>query len=109
MQSLLDRLRRASVRVRLNVKEALGDKFNIFVSHGWESMCFARPLSKDKTYTSYVKMQSASGKMMVGDVVLFDGYKIIGVIDGLKFLSIPRTLLDTFLPPTGGATQKPTA
>ena len=90
----------------LNVKEALGDKANVYVSHGWESMCFARPLSKDKTYTSYVKMQPAGGKMMAGDVVLFDDYEIIGVIDGLKFQCIPRSLLNTFLPP-GGAAQKP--
>ena len=31
------------------------------------------PLSKDKTYTSYVKMQPAGWKMMAGDVVLFRG------------------------------------
>ena len=93
----------------LNVKEALGDKTNVFVSHGWESMCFARPLSKDKTYTSYVKMQPAGGKMMAGDVLLFDEDEIIGVIDGLKFQCIPRTLLNTFLPPAGGAAQKPAA
>lgn len=37
----------------INVKEALGDKRNAFVSHGWESLCLVRPLSKDKTYTSY--------------------------------------------------------
>ena len=93
----------------LNVKEALGNRTNVFVSHGWESMCFARPLSKDKTYQSYVKMQPAGGKMMAGDVLLFDEDEIIGVIDGLKFQCIPRTLLNAFLPPAGGAAQKSTA
>ncbi|KAI4121902.1 MAG: hypothetical protein LQ338_006102 [Usnochroma carphineum] len=91
----------------VNVKEALGDKAQVFISHGWESMCFARPLSKDKVYRSYVKMQPQGGKVMAGDVVLFDGDEIVGVIDGLKFQSIPRTLLDTFLPPSGGAISKP--
>lgn len=82
----------------VNVKEALGDKAQVFISHGWESMCFARPLSQDKVYRSYVKMQPVGGRVMAGDVVLFDGDEIVGVIDGLKFQSIPRTLLDTFLP-----------
>ena len=93
----------------LNVKEALGDKTNAFVSHGWESLCFARPLSKDKTYTTYVKMQSAGGKMMAGDVVVFENDEIIGFFGGLRFQCIPRTLLNTFLPPAGGATQKSAA
>lgn len=90
----------------VNVKEALGSKAQVFVSHGWESMCFARPLSKDKTYRSYVKMQSAGGNVMAGDVVLFEEDEIIGVVGGLKFQSIPRSLLNTFLPPAGGSNRK---
>lgn len=93
----------------INVKEALGDRRNAFVSHGWESLCLVRPLSREKTYTSYVKMQPAGGKMMAGDVVLFEEDEIIGVFGGLKFQCIPRTLLNTFLPPAGGAAQKSAA
>ncbi|KAL8729534.1 MAG: hypothetical protein Q9181_004967 [Wetmoreana brouardii] len=91
----------------VNVKEALGDKAQVYISHGWESMCFPRSLSKDKDYRSYVKMQPVGGKVMAGDVVLFDGDEIVGVFAGLKFQSIPRTLLDTFLPPPKGASSKP--
>ncbi|KAL9606585.1 MAG: hypothetical protein Q9179_000239 [Wetmoreana sp. 5 TL-2023] len=91
----------------VNVKEALGDKAHVFISHGWESMCFARSLSKDKVYRSYVKMQPLGGSVMAGDVILFDGDEIVGVIDGLKFQRIPRTLLNTFLPPPKGAVSKP--
>lgn len=91
----------------VNVREALGDKAQVFISHGWEAMCFARPLSRDKVYRSYVKMQSIGNKVMAGDVVLFEGDEIIGVIDGLKFQAIPRTLLNTFLPPPGGEVPKP--
>ncbi|KAL8700830.1 MAG: hypothetical protein Q9224_000778 [Gallowayella concinna] len=90
----------------VNVREALGDKAQVFISHGWEAMCFARPLSKDKVYRSYVKMQPIGGKVMAGDVVLFEEDEIIGVIDGLKFQAIPRTLLNSFLPPPGGTISK---
>ena len=93
----------------LNVREELGDKSHVFVSHGWESMCFARPMVQGKTYRSYVKMQPAGGKMMAGNVILFDEDEIVGVIEELKFQCIPRTLLNTFLPPTGGLTRKPAA
>lgn len=93
----------------LNVREALGEKSQVFVSHGWDSMCFARPLLRGKTYRSYVKMQPAGGKMMSGNVILFDNDEIVGVIEELKFQCIPRTLLNTFLPPTGGLTSKPAA
>ena len=93
----------------INVKEAIGDQKNVFISHGWDSICFARPLSNDKKYTSYVKMQSAGGKMMAGDVIVFEENEIIGVVGGIKFQCIPRTLLNTFLPPAGGASQKPAA
>ena len=90
----------------LNVKEALGDKTQVFISHGWESMCFAHALSRNVTYRSYVKMQPAGGKMMAGDVILFEEDEIIGVIEGIRFQSIPRTLLNKFLPPPGGSMQK---
>ncbi|KAL8801213.1 MAG: hypothetical protein Q9182_004607 [Xanthomendoza sp. 2 TL-2023] len=90
----------------VNVREALGDKAQVFISHGWEAMCFARPLSKDKVYRTYVKMQPIGGKVMAGDVVLFEEDEIIGIIDGLKFQAIPRTLLNTFLPPPGATVSK---
>ncbi|KAL8757001.1 MAG: hypothetical protein Q9199_002543 [Rusavskia elegans] len=91
----------------VNVREALGDKAQVYISHGWNEMCFARPLSRDKVYRSYVKMQSIGGKVMAGDVVLFEEDEIIGVIDGLKFQAIPRTLLNTFLPQPGGKALQP--
>lgn len=68
-------------------------------------MCFARPLSKEKTHESYVKMQPAGPKIMAGDVILLEGDEIIGVIGGLKFQAIPRSLLNIFLPPAGGSNR----
>ncbi|KAI4231872.1 MAG: hypothetical protein LQ349_005331 [Xanthoria aureola] len=91
----------------VNVREALGDKAQVFISHGWNEMCFARPLSRDKIYRTYVKMQSIGGKVMAGDVVLFEEDEIIGVIDGLKFQAIPRSLLNTFLPQPGAKASQP--
>lgn len=85
----------------VNASDAVDSTNQVYVSHGWESMRFAQPLSADKTYQSYVKMQPAAGKMMAGDIYVFDGDTIIGVVGGLKFQCIPRAVLNTFLPPPG--------
>jgi iterative type I PKS product template protein len=89
----------------VNASDGIDSKSQVYISHGWESMRFARPLCADKTYQSYVKMRVGASKIAVGDVYVFDGTEIIGVVGGLKFQCIPRTLLNTFLPPVGAAKQ----
>lgn len=90
----------------VNANDAVDSGKQVYVSHGWESMRFAEPLKADKTYRSYVKMQPLAGNMVAGDVYILDGDKIIGMCGALKFQCIPRTLLNTFLPPKGMAAQK---
>lgn len=87
----------------VNANDALDSGKQVYISHGWESMRFAEPLSANKTYRSYVKMQPAGKDMMAGDVFIFDGDRIIGMVGALKFQCIPRQLLNTFLPPKGAA------
>ena len=90
----------------VNANDAVDSSKQVYVSHGWESMRFAEPLKADKTYRSYVKMQPLPGNMVAGDVYIFDGDRIVGMCGSLKFQCIPRTLLNTFLPPRGLAAQK---
>jgi len=83
---------------------AADSKNEVYISHAWESLRFAENLDHTKEYNTYVKMQPAGGKMIAGDVYIFDSEKkVIGVVGGLKFQCIPRTLLNTFLPPAGGS------
>ena len=93
----------------VNANDAVDSSKQVYVSHGWESMRFAEPIRGDKTYRSYVKMQPLPGNMVAGDVYIFDGDRIIGMCGALKFQCIPRTLLNTFLPPKGSAAQKTVA
>lgn len=90
----------------VNANDAVDSSKQVYVSHGWESMRFAEPIKADKNYRSYVKMQPLPGNMVAGDVYIFDGDRIIGMCGSLKFQCIPRTLLNTFLPPRGLAAQK---
>jgi iterative type I PKS product template protein len=86
------------------IANATADSKNeVYISHGWESMRFAETLDYTKEYNAYVKMQPAGGKMVAGDVYIFNSEKkVVGVVGGLKFQCIPRTLLNTFLPPADG-------
>lgn len=84
----------------LNGSDAVDSKNFVYVSHGWKSFRVVRPLSRTTTYNSYVKMQASPNNVMTGDVYIFEGDTIIGVVGGLKFQRIPRTMLNTFLPPT---------
>lgn len=90
----------------VNANDALDSGKQVYISHGWESLRFAEPLSATKTYRSYVKMQPGAGNMVQGDVFIFDEDRIIGMVGALKFQCIPRTVLNTFLPPRGVTPQK---
>ncbi|KFZ18301.1 hypothetical protein V501_01293 [Pseudogymnoascus sp. VKM F-4519 (FW-2642)] len=85
----------------VNGSDAVDSGNQVYVSHGWDSLRIAEPFSAEKTYRSYVKMQPAGGKMLAGDVYVFDGSRIVAVVGGLKFQCILRTVLNTLLPPVG--------
>ncbi|KAI9734043.1 MAG: hypothetical protein M1818_006981 [Claussenomyces sp. TS43310] len=87
----------------VNGSDAVDSNKQVYVSHGWETLRIAESFSLEKTYRSYVKMQPAGDKMVAGDVYVFDGDRIIAVVGGLKFQCIPRTLMNTFLPPIGAS------
>ncbi|MCJ1478063.1 hypothetical protein MMC13_006738 [Lambiella insularis] len=90
----------------MNANDTLDAKTQVYVSHGWESMRFTEPMLPGKEYRTYVRMFPAEQKMVAGDVYLFDGAKIVGLFGGVKFQCIPRRVLDTLLPPPGGAPQR---
>ena len=93
----------------VNANDAIDSATQVYISHGWEGMRFAEPLSASKTYRSYVRMQESGKQMVAGDVYVFDGDRIIGIVKGMKFQCIPRQLLNTFLPPQGlTPTPRPT-
>lgn len=85
----------------VNGSDAVDSREKVYISHGWDSMKFAEPLSAEKTYRSYVRMQQRKDKTMAGDVYVFDGDTIIGMVGGLAFQAIPRKVLNMFLPPVG--------
>ena len=66
----------------------------------------AEKLDPAKTYRSYVKMQPVTGSkgVVAGDVYVFNSEdRVIGVVGGLKFQRLPRTVLSTFMKQPGKA------
>ena len=91
----------------MNANDELDSRTQVYVSHGWESMRFSKPLVPGENYQTYVRMLPAGeGKMVVGDVYLFHGGVVIGLIGGLKFQCVPRKVLDMLLPPPGAVAHK---
>jgi len=91
----------------VNGSDAVNSQESVYISHGWESLQVAETLSADKEYRSYVKMQAQPGKIMAGDVWVFDGDRIVAAVGGLKFQCIPRKVLNSVLPPPGAASNRP--
>lgn len=91
----------------LNGTDAINSRNFVYVSHGWKSLRISRPLSRTITYNSYVKMQASPNSVMKGDVYILEENTIIGMVGGLKFQRIPRTMLDTLLPPVSSVSSQP--
>ncbi|TVY20816.1 Conidial pigment polyketide synthase alb1 [Lachnellula arida] len=70
----------------------------VYISTGWKSMRIAESLEQDKVYQSYVHMKpTRSDGLLSGDVYLYDGPRVIGVCQGLKFRHIKLSVLKSVL------------
>lgn len=79
----------------------------VFISHGWQSFRIAAPLSDEKTYRGYVRMQPIGTRgVMAGDVYIFDGEQIVVVCKGIKFQKMKRNVLHSLL--STGREEAPT-
>ena len=87
----------------LNGSDIVDSKNEVYISHGWKSMRFAKQIDRNTTYNSYVKMRPAGKGVMAGDVYIFEGSEIMGVCGGLKFQCIPRRTFNIMCPPENAA------
>lgn len=85
----------------LNGGNGADPRNNFFVTPGWKSMRFARPLVGGERYQSYVRMipQSEPG-FYAGDVYVLQKSEIIGLVEGIQFRTFPRLLLGKLFNPT---------
>ena len=69
----------------------------VFVNHGWKSFQLFEKLSTSKQYQTHVAMHEMTGKAWGGDVVIFDGDKVVGTFEGIVLQGCPRRLLGYIL------------
>ncbi|KAI9792875.1 MAG: Type I Iterative PKS [Piccolia ochrophora] len=80
----------------MNGSDASDTKNNFFVTPGWQSMRFAKPLVAGGKYQSYVKMlETEEDGIYRGDVYILQDNVIMGMVGGIKFRRFPRVLLNT--------------
>ncbi|KAH7036481.1 polyketide synthase-like protein [Macrophomina phaseolina] len=97
----------------VNASDLVDSENSVYISHGWKSVKFSKQLSPDKKYRNYVRMQPAPGNVSQGDVYIFEGDEVVGLVTGLKFQNIPRRAMNVMMPPPkkagSPATSKPIA
>ncbi|KAF2229690.1 conidial pigment polyketide synthase PksP/Alb1 [Viridothelium virens] len=69
----------------------------VFVNHGWKSLQLFEKISTSKQYQTHVTMSEKAGKAWVGDVIIFDGDKLVGIFEGIVLQGCPRRLLGYIL------------
>ena len=92
----------------LNGDVALGPE-DAYISAGFEAFHLFEELSDTKTYTTYVAMQpSEKPNVVVGDVYVFDGKKLIALCGGLFFQKMPKKVLRMIFGQGGPASARKT-
>ena len=75
----------------------------VYISHGWDSMRFAKPLSQDTCYQTYVRMQPTGTRgVMSGNVYVLEDNAVVALFSGVSFQSIKKSVLRTLLPGNSG-------
>ncbi|PPJ53310.1 hypothetical protein CBER1_00905 [Cercospora berteroae] len=78
----------------MNANETVDLEKEVFVNHGWGSMCFFTSLDPAKTYYTHVKMTQGKDKLWTGDVLIFDDKQaLIGTVKGVALQGVPKRLM----------------
>ena len=82
----------------MNGSDAMDTAAYYCVTPGWESLRLARSLKAGGKYRSYVKMIATADdpSIYLGDVYIFEGDTIIGMVGSIQFRRYPRILLSRF-------------
>ncbi|KAK3331714.1 polyketide synthase, partial [Cercophora scortea] len=91
----------------MNGNDAFESKKQVFINHGWERFRLAEKLDPTKTYNAYNRMQLVEKTLFAGDTYILHEGRVVGIVEGIKFQGIPRTLLDRVLPPRNAASSSP--
>ena len=84
----------------LNGSDAMDNKNNFFITPGYKTMRFAKPVKPGGRYQSYVKMMPTdTPNLYAGDVYILEAGTIVGVMEKIMYRSWPRIMLQRFFVP----------
>lgn len=61
----------------MNCNDSTDLDVQVFMNHGWGSFQMFEPMDFDKKYTTYTRMVEGDDKLWHGDVVIFDGERVV--------------------------------
>jgi iterative type I PKS product template protein len=61
----------------MNCNDATDLDKEVFMNHGWGSFQLFDVIDFDKEYTTYTRMEEGADKLWHGDVVVFDGERVV--------------------------------
>lgn len=81
----------------VNIKLSDSDQENLYFSSGIDSITLFSELRENETYHSYFAAPVVSENAPKGNVYIFRGYYIVGVVKGITFRKIKRSVLKALL------------
>ncbi len=66
----------------------------VFMNHGWGSFQMFEPIDFEKEYTTYTRMAEGADKLWHGDVMIFDGERIVAHFGQFAVSSFHSSLHD---------------
>jgi iterative type I PKS product template protein len=61
----------------MNCNDSTDLDVEVFMNHGWGSFQIFEPIDFDKKYMTYTQMKEGADKLWHGDVVIFDGDRVV--------------------------------
>lgn len=82
----------------LNANDSVDHEAAAYISHGWETLRFAKPFNPSGNYKTYVRMLPGEKTMMEGNVWILCDEQVVGLVENIRFQRVPRAVLDILLP-----------
>ncbi|KAH8585531.1 hypothetical protein B0O99DRAFT_154018 [Bisporella sp. PMI_857] len=86
----------------MNCNDSTDLDVEVFMNHGWGSFQIFEPMDFEKTYTTYTRMSEGADKLWHGDVVIFDGEKVVAFFGQIAIQNVPRRVLRVILSSESG-------
>ncbi|KAH7139674.1 hypothetical protein B0J13DRAFT_66577 [Dactylonectria estremocensis] len=91
----------------MNCNDATDLDVQVFMNHGWGSFQMFEKMNFDKKYTTYTQMVEGDDKLWHGDVVIFDGDRVVAYFGQIAIQGVPRRVLKVILSiESGNKSQK---